>query len=92
MENTTEITDRERAIKTLKEISVEIRQAWENWDTNIMMKHQPVPIQDLDYWADQIIRAANVLENYRHNRCIECGVEIPYSGRCGHCTVSSVRR
>jgi len=50
------------AIDTLTTIAAEIKKAWVMWDEHIKAGQQPVPIQDLDYWQDQIARAAKVLE------------------------------
>jgi hypothetical protein len=54
--------DKAKAIKTLHEIAGEIKGAWEDWDLHIQKGCQPVPIQDLDYWQDQITRAVKQLE------------------------------
>ena len=54
--------DKATAIKALKSVAVEIKAAWEDWDLHIGKGCQPVPIQDLDYWQDQITRAVKQLE------------------------------
>jgi len=40
--------------KKLDKVVGEIRKAFDNWDENIKAGLKPVPIQDLDYWANQI--------------------------------------
>jgi hypothetical protein len=52
------------ALAILNQIADEIKKSWVNWDLRLRNGQQPVPIQDLDYWQDQIKRAVRILENW----------------------------
>jgi hypothetical protein len=51
----TEQTQVEReCIKTLKYLEEEIQHKFDSWDMRTQCNLQPVPIQDLDFWADRL--------------------------------------
>jgi hypothetical protein len=44
----------------IRKIAMEIRNKFLHWDANIRAGQQPVPIQDLDYWANELMRLSNL--------------------------------
>ena len=51
------------ALRTLAEIADEIQNKFNLWNVHKENGQEPVPIQDLDYWQNQINRAVVVLRN-----------------------------
>jgi len=49
------------ARQAIREVEGEIRACFDGWDGAIKNKHQPVPIQDLDFWSKKLIQAVKNL-------------------------------
>ena len=47
----------EESKRILEQVESEIRKAFDNWDNNIKAGLNPVPIQDLDFWSEQLKKA-----------------------------------
>ena len=52
--------EQKTTIQILKEVEAEIRACFNDWDEAIKNGKQPVPIQDLDYWAKTL---SQVIQN-----------------------------
>ena len=49
-------------IQKIREIEGEIRACFDGWDMAIKNKAQPVPIQDLDFWSEELKKVIKALE------------------------------
>ena len=47
----------EESKRILEQVESEITKAFDNWDNNIKAGLNPVPIQDLDFWSEQLKKA-----------------------------------
>ena len=52
----------QEALQSIREVEAEIKACFDGWDGAIKNEQQPVPIQDLDYWSNKLLRVINELE------------------------------
>lgn len=65
--------DIQTAFKMIREVADETIACWNKWDERIQAKQQPVPIQDLHYWNDQLVRALKVIEESYGDHLVSVG-------------------
>jgi len=53
----------ETQVKRLTNLAGEMANAFNLWDERIKNKQQPIPIQDLDYWKDEICSVVSKLNS-----------------------------